>query len=185
MKAILLVTIVAFLSISLFGQNNTEIKTIYDYTVKDINGKDFAFKTLKGKKIMIINTASKCGYTGQFEQLQEIYTKYSKKGFVIVGFPSNDFMNQDPGTNEEILEFCSTNYGVTFPMMEKIRVKGKDMADIYKYLTDENLNGYESSKVKWNFQKYLIDENGYLVKVISTATSPDDEEIIKWIKSKK
>ena len=93
-------------------------------------------------------------------------------------------MSQDPGTNEEILEFCSANYGVTFPMMEKIRVKGKDMADIYKYLTDENLNGLESSKVKWNFQKYLIDKEGYLVKVIGTATSPDDEEIVKWIKSK-
>ncbi len=163
------------------AQHKEDIKSIYQFRVKDIEGNKFDFADLKGKKIMIVNTASKCGFTPQFEQLQEIYEKYKDNNFVIIGFPSNDFMNQDPGTNEEILEFCTLNYGVDFPMMTKIKVKGKRKAKIYKYLTDKNLNGYKSSKVKWNFQKYLINEEGYLEKVIGTSTSPDNDEIIKWI----
>ncbi|MBN2778168.1 MAG: glutathione peroxidase [Bacteroidales bacterium] len=182
MKTILLSSVVLFFSFSLSAQKEkTDIEPIYKYCVKDINGEKFHFKDLEGKKIMIVNTASKCGFTKQFKELQEVYDKYKDQNFVIVGFPSNDFMNQDPGTNEEILEFCSVNYGVNFPMMSKVKVTGKKKDKIYKYLTDKNLNGYESSSVKWNFQKYLIDENGYLVKVVGTKTSPDDEEIINWI----
>lgn len=181
MKNIIYILVLIILPISLISQEKNDIKPIYQFEVNDIDGNEFDFQTLEGKKIMIVNTASKCGYTKQFKELQEVYSRYKDQNFVIIGFPSNDFMNQDPGTNEEIYEFCSLNFGVTFPMMSKIEVTGKGKADIYKYLTDESLNGLESSKVKWNFQKYLIDENGYLVKVISTKIEPDDEQIINWI----
>jgi len=175
--------VLLILSVSLGAQDKkTDVKPIYQFKVKDINGQSFDFKEIEGKKIMIVNTASKCGFTKQFKELQEVYETYKDQNFVIVGFPSNDFMNQDPGTNEEILEFCTTNFGVSFPMMSKIVVTGKKKANIYKYLTEKDLNGYESSTVNWNFQKYLINEQGYLEKVIGTKTSPDDDEIINWIK---
>jgi glutathione peroxidase len=188
-KKIFLVTLILPISLFGFGQKaktSSELnpKSIYKYQVKDINGNEFDFESLKGKKIMIVNTASRCGYTKQFAALQEVYEKYKDKNFVIVGFPSNDFMNQDPGSDEEILEFCSINYGVTFPMMSKVKVTGKKKDSIYKFLTDVKQNGVESSSVGWNFQKYLIDENGYLVKVISTKIEPDAPEIIDWIEGK-
>jgi glutathione peroxidase len=157
--------------------------TIYQFKVTDLYGETFDFSTLKGKKIMIVNTASKCGLTPQYEGLEKLYKEYKDKDFVIIGFPANDFMKQEPGTSEEIAEFCTKNYGVTFPMMEKISVKEKDMAPIYKYLTSKELNGLEDSKVKWNFQKYLIGKDGKLEKVIDPGTKPYDEEIIKWINS--
>ncbi len=186
MTKIILASMLIFTSLSGFGQKKDEKKeqnpkSLYGYQVKDINGLDFNFESLRGKKIMIVNTASKCGFTKQFAALQEVYEKYKDQNFVIIGFPSNDFMNQDPGTDKEIMEFCSVNYGVTFPMMSKIKVTGKDKAPIYEFLTDEKLNGVMSSSVGWNFQKYLIDENGFLVKVINTKTEPDDPEIINWI----
>ncbi len=156
-------------------------KSIYDYTVKTLEGEDFSMASLKGKKIMIVNTASKCGFTPQYESLQELYETYGGDHFEIIGFPANNFMKQEPGSNTEIREFCTQNYGVTFPMMAKISVKGEDMTPIYQWLTQKSLNGVEDSKVKWNFQKYLIDEQGHLVKVIPTKTKPDDEEIINWI----
>ena len=187
MKNIFFTTLIVslLLSVSLGAQNKkSDVKPIYQFKVKDINGQSFDFKEIEGKKIMIVNTASKCGFTKQFKELQEVYETYKDQNFVIVGFPSNDFMNQDPGTNEEILEFCTTNFGVNFPMMSKINVTGKKKANIYKYLTDKDLNGYESTSVNWNFQKYLINELGYLEKVIGTKTSPDDDEIINWIEGK-
>jgi glutathione peroxidase len=189
MKKIFLMSFLIPLSLSLFGQKADKAqvsnpKSIHKYSVKDINGEEFDFAELKGKKVMIVNTASRCGFTKQFEGLQDLYEKYKDQNFVIIGFPSNDFMNQDPGTNEEILEFCTVNYGVTFPMMSKVVVTGKKKSPVYKFLTDKKLNGVESSNVGWNFQKYLIDENGYLVKVIGTKTEPMDEEIIKWIEGK-
>ena len=153
----------------------------YDYSVTDIDGNVFPFGQLKGKKVMIVNVASKCGNTPQYEQLEAVYKKYRDKGFIIIGFPANNFMHQEPGTNEEIKEFCTMNYGVTFPMMAKISVKGKDMAPIYKWLTSKELNGVEDSKVKWNFQKYLISAEGKLEKVIPPKVKPDDPEIIRWI----
>ena len=156
--------------------------SFYSFTVEDINGEPFALEQLKGKKVMVVNVASKCGYTKQYEQLQQVYAEYGGEDFVIIGFPANNFLKQEPGTNEEIKTFCSVNYGVTFPMMSKISVKGDDQADVYKWLTSKELNGFEDSKVKWNFQKYLISADGQLEKVISTKTSPDDEEIINWIK---
>jgi glutathione peroxidase len=157
-------------------------QSIHQFTVKDINGNDFSLAQLKGKKVMIVNTASKCGLTPQYEQLEEVYKKYGGDRFVIIGFPANNFMSQEPGSNEEIAQFCVKNYGVSFPMMSKISVKGKDMHELYTFLTTKQLNGLEDNTVGWNFQKYLIDEQGKLVKVINPRTLPNDPEIINWIK---
>lgn len=154
---------------------------IYGFKVTDLYGDDFDFAELKGKKILIVNTASKCGLTPQYKDLQALYDKYKDQNFIIVGFPANDFMSQEPGTNQEIAEFCELNYGVTFPMMSKISVKGKDMAPIYKFLTQESQNGFANSEVEWNFQKYLINEKGQLEKVVGPRILPTDDEIIKWI----
>ena len=170
------------LPLTLIAQKKNQ--PVYQFKVKDIYGENFDFSDLKGKKIMIVNTASKCGFTPQFAELQELFEKYKEENFVVIGFPTNDFMNQDPGTNDEILEFCQTNYGVDFPMMSKIIVTGKKKHPLYKYLTEKEYNGLEDSSVKWNFQKYLINEEGYLVKVLGTRTKPTDEEIINWIEGK-
>jgi glutathione peroxidase len=158
-------------------------QNIYSFKVEDIDGNTFDFSTLKGKKIMVVNTASKCGLTPQYKDLQALYEKYGSDNFVIVGFPANDFMKQEPGTNEEIGAFCEKNYGVTFPMMSKISVKGKEMHPIYHFLTEKSQNGLEDSDVEWNFQKYLINENGELEKVISPRTNPMDDEIVNWLKA--
>ena len=163
-------------------EKSQEMENIYQFKVKNLAGEDFDFASLKGKKIMIVNTASKCGLTPQYKDLQKLYETYKDDNFVIVGFPANNFLKQEPGTNEEIAEFCQLNYGVTFPMMEKISVKGKEMHPIYKFLTEKAKNGLEDSKVKWNFQKYLIDENGNLAKIIAPKTLPTDASIIDWIK---
>ncbi len=168
---------------SVSGQNVQEMEntSIYQFTVKDITGADFALSDLKGKKVMIVNTASKCGLTPQYEQLESLYNTYKNQNFVIIGFPANNFANQEPGTNEEIAEFCQMNYGVSFPMMSKISVKGDDIHPLYAFLTQKEQNGVESSEVSWNFQKYLIDENGHLDKVIDPKTLPTDQRIISWI----
>ncbi|HUH51662.1 MAG TPA: glutathione peroxidase [Flavobacterium sp.] len=155
--------------------------TIYGFKVIDLNGDTFDFAALKGKKILVVNTASKCGLTPQYKDLQALYDKYKDQNFIIVGFPANDFMSQEPGPDQEIAEFCEMNYGVTFPMMSKISVKGKDIAPIYKFLTQESQNGYADSEVEWNFQKYLINEKGQLEKVVGPRILPTDDEIIKWI----
>jgi len=158
-------------------------ETIYQYKVEDLSGNSFDFASLKGKKVMIVNTASKCGLTPQYKDLEAIYKQYKDKGFVIVGFPANNFASQEPGTNAEIGAFCQQNYGVTFPMMDKVSVKGDDMCEVYKFLTQKSKNGLQDSEVEWNFQKYLINEKGELVKVIKPKTLPTDPEIINWIKS--
>lgn len=158
-------------------------ETIYQFKVTDLRGDAFDFASLKGKKVIVVNTASKCGLTPQYKDLEAIYEKYKDKGLVIVGFPANNFASQEPGTNKEIAEFCQLNYGVTFPMMEKISVKGDDMAPIYKFLTEKSKNGLQDSEVEWNFQKYLINEKGELVKVVSPKTLPTDPEITDWLKS--
>lgn len=160
----------------------SEQQTIYNYRVKDIAGDDFDFASLKGKKIMIVNTASECGLTPQYEQLQAVYEEFKDKNFVIIGFPANNFGAQEPGSNEQIATFCKKNYGVSFPIMSKISVKGSDIHPIYQFLTQKAKNGLQDSEVQWNFQKYLIDEKGHLAKVISPRTLPNDPEIINWIK---
>ena len=156
-------------------------KSFYDFKVKTLSGQEFDMASLKGKKVMVVNTASKCGLTPQYEGLQELYSKYGGDDFVIIGFPANNFMNQEPGSDKEIAAFCTENYGVTFPMMSKISVKGDDMHPLYKWLTQKELNGVEDSNVSWNFQKYLIDESGKLVKVIKPKDKPDSEEILVWL----
>ncbi len=158
-------------------------QNIYQFQVEDLEGNTFDFSTLKGKKILIVNTASECGLTPQYEQLQAIYEKYKDKNLVIVGFPANNFGSQEPGTNQQIATFCQKNYGVTFPMMAKISVKGNDMHAVYQFLTQKAKNGLEDSEVQWNFQKYLINEKGELDKVISPRTLPTDAEIVNWIES--
>ncbi|HRG17603.1 MAG TPA: glutathione peroxidase [Flavobacterium lutivivi] len=167
-------------------ENKTTMQkqNIYQFKVTDLYGNTFDFSTLKGKKIMIVNTASECGLTPQYRDLEAIYEKYKDQNFIIVGFPANNFGAQEPGSNEQIASFCKKNYGVTFPMMSKISVKGKDMHEVYQFLTQKSKNGLQDSEVAWNFQKYLIDENGELVKVIQPQTLPTDREIILWIESK-
>nr|WP_316928361.1 glutathione peroxidase [Marinilabilia salmonicolor] len=155
----------------------------YDFSVKTLQGETFNLNALRGKKVMVVNTASKCGLTPQYEQLQAIYEQYGGEDFEIIGFPANNFMNQEPGTAEEIAEFCQLNYGVTFPMMEKISVKGDDQHPLYQWLTQKTKNGVADSNVQWNFQKYLIGPDGKLEKVIPPKTKPDDAEVINWITS--
>lgn len=174
---------ILILAITAFGTLSFSQNTIYGYTVMDLSEKPFDFSTLKGKKIMIVNTASKCGLTPQYEQLEKIYKDYKDQNFIIIGFPANNFLRQEPGTATEIREFCTKNYGVTFPMMSKISVKGSDMAEIYKWLTQKALNGVLDSEVTWNFQKYLINEKGELVGKIPPREKPDSERIIQWIKT--
>jgi len=152
----------------------------YDFKVKTLEGEDFNLASLKGKKVMVVNTASKCGYTPQYKDLEEIYMQYEGK-LVIIGFPANNFLNQEPGSALEIRQFCTDKYSVTFPLMEKISVKGKDMHPLYKWLTSKELNGVMDSEVKWNFQKYLIDENGKLVDVLYSKEKPGSEKVIAWL----
>jgi len=173
---------IALVVLSLVVSGMLQAQTIYDFKVEDIDGKSVDLASFKGKKVMIVNTASKCGLTPQFEELEKLYNLYKASGFVIVGFPTNDFMSQDPGSNEEIKAFCTKNYGVSFPMMAKIKVKGDEKHPLYQFLTQKEKNGLEDNKVQWNFQKYLINESGKLVKVIKPNTSPLDEEIQNWIK---
>lgn len=163
-----------------------ERPSIYDqnFKVQTLTGETFNLSSLKGKKVMIVNTASKCGLTPQYEELEQIYNRYKEKGFVVVGFPANNFAEQEPGSNKEIAEFCKMNYGVTFPMMSKISVKGDDMDAVYKWLTQKSKNGLQDSEVEWNFQKYLLNEKGELVKVVAPRTTPSDEKIINWITTK-
>ena len=177
-KNFLLFVLFILTSVTVNAQNNT---SIYQFKVEDLSGNTFDFASLKGKKILIVNTASKCGYTPQYEQLEAIYNKYKNKNLVIIGFPANNFMWQEPGTNAEIATFCKSKYGVTFPMMAKISVKGKDMHPIYQFLTQKKLNGVLDSKVEWNFQKYLINEKGQLEQVYMSGVKPNDEKIINWI----
>lgn len=161
-----------------------DISSFHDLTAKDINGKEYKMSQLKGKKVMVVNVASHCGYTPQYKQLQQLYEMYKDKNFIILGFPCNQFMGQEPGSNTEIMEFCQKNYGVTFPMFEKVDVKGADQSPIYQWLTKKELNKVEDSEVSWNFNKYLIDENGNYVKHHKSGVEPLDEEITNWIEGK-
>lgn len=159
-------------------------ENIHQFTVTTIDGGKFDLSTLKGKKVLVVNTASKCGLTPQYKDLESLYKKYGGETFTIIGFPANNFLSQEPGTDSEIKEFCEINYGVTFPMMSKISVKGDDMHPLYQWLTQKSRNGVMDSEVKWNFQKYMIDEEGRLVDMIPPKESPLSEKIIKWIEQK-
>ncbi|MDD4609827.1 MAG: glutathione peroxidase [Bacteroidaceae bacterium] len=179
MKKSILLLVLLVTSLFTMAQN----KTLYAFSAKTITGETFDFSSLKGKRVMIVNTASKCGYTPQYEQLQELFETYGDDKFTIIGFPSNNFFHQEPGTNLEISQFCTKNYGVTFTMMEKIAVKGKKIHPLYKWLTKKSENGVLNAPVKWNFQKFLIDENGNVVGYAKTKEKPNSKRLVKWIET--
>jgi glutathione peroxidase len=154
---------------------------LHNFTATAIDGTEYPLAQFAGKKVMVVNVASKCGLTPQYKSLQALYEKYKDRGLVIVGFPANNFLAQEPGTNEEIRAFCEENYGVTFPMMAKISVKGDDIHPLYAWLTKKGENGVADAEVMWNFQKFLIDAQGNFVRSIDPRTSPDDEEILRWL----
>jgi glutathione peroxidase len=179
MKKILALAIFVIIGMTVMSQS----KSFYDFKVKNIDGDDFDLALLKGKKVLVVNTASKCGLTPQYEDLQKLYDKYSSQNFIIIGFPANNFLKQEPGTDAEIKQFCSSKYNVTFPMMSKISVKGDEIHPLYQWLTEKELNGIMDSNVKWNFQKYMIDEEGNFVDVAFPKTNPMDDQIISWIEN--
>lgn len=155
----------------------------YNFKVNDINGEAYDLSQHKGQKILVVNTASECGLTPQYETLEEVYKEFGGDNFVIIGFPANNFGGQEPGSNDEIKAFCQKNYGVSFPMMAKISVKGDDMHPLYQWLTQKSKNGVENAPVGWNFQKFMIDENGNYAGIVSPQDSPASDEIVSWIKN--
>lgn len=156
-------------------------KSIYDFKMKNIDGQEIKLSNYKGKVMMIVNTASKCGYTPQYEGLQGVYGKYKDKGLVILGFPANNFMGQEPGTEAEIKEFCSTKYKVTFPVFAKISVKGEDQHPLYNFLTNKATNPEFSGDISWNFNKFLLDRGGKVVARFGSKDRPDSEAVIAAI----
>jgi glutathione peroxidase len=156
-------------------------KTIYDFKVDGLSGDTIDFSKFKGKKILVVNTASKCGYTPQYEYLEKLYELYKDK-LVIVGFPANNFGSQEPGPNDSIRAFCTRNYGVTFPMAAKVSVKGDDIAPIFKWLTNKTENGVMDAEITWNFTKFLLDENGALIAKFDSKVGPMSDEIVKYLK---
>ena len=161
---------------------STMESSFYDFEMKDLDGNSVDFSSFKGKKVLIVNVASKCGYTPQYEGLQELHENFGDK-VTIIAFPANNFGGQEPGSNEEIKDFCSANYGVTFPVFEKISVKGFDKHPIYRWLSDPKQNGWNSEEPSWNFCKYLLDEKGELLKYYPSSVTPLDEDIINTIES--
>lgn len=152
-------------------------KNVYEFTMKDIDVNDVKLDAYKGKVVMIVNVASKCGYTSQYEGMEAVYKKYKDQGLVVLGFPANNFMGQEPGTEEEIKEFCSTKYGVTFPMFSKISVTGTDQHPLYTYLTSKESNPEFGGDISWNFNKFLVDRTGKIVARFGSKDKPEGEAI--------
>jgi len=187
MKKLFLAPLLIILGIILYAFNMKKglaTSSIHQFKAKTIDGDVFDFSTLKGKKILIVNTASECGFTDQYKQLEEVFKKYKSTNFVVIGFPCNQFGGQEPGTNSDIKSFCSKNFGVTFLLMDKVNVKGDSICEIYKWLTKKEQNGVMSSLVTWNFQKYMIDEKGFLVDYVLPVQKPDCAKIVNWIEGK-
>lgn len=180
MKLIKILFIMALFSFSGKAQTVAPKESLYDLEIKDINGEKLDLQQFKGKKLLFVNVASKCGFTNQYEGLQELYAAYKDK-LTVLGLPCNQFGGQEPGTTSEIKSFCSLTYGVDFPMTEKIEVKGKNQHPIYQWLTQKEKNGKMNSSVKWNFQKYLVDEEGRLIDVFYSVTKPMSKKITKLI----
>jgi len=157
--------------------------SVHEFTLKSIDGKTTPLANYKGKVVMIVNVASRCGYTPQYTQLEAVYAKYKDQGLVILGFPANNFMGQEPGTDEEIKTFCSTKYNVTFPLFSKISVKGDDKAPLYQFLTDKTANPTTGGEIGWNFTKFLVDRNGKVIQRFDTKTKPDAPEVISAIEA--
>jgi glutathione peroxidase len=156
-------------------------KTFHDFTVKTIEGQTISLSQFKGEKVLVVNTASKCGLTPQYEDLEKLYKQFGGEDFTIIGFPANNFLKQEPGTNAEIKQFCNDSYGVSFPMMAKISVKGDDIDPLYQWLTSKDLNGVMDAEVTWNFQKFMIDESGHLAGMAPPKEKPYSEKILNWI----
>lgn len=178
MKKILIMAIMILTGIT---ASNAQDTNFYSFSVNTIDGEEISLEAFRGKKLLVVNVASKCGLTPQYEDLQKLYEEFGGDNFEIIGFPANNFLRQEPGTNEEIKQFCSVNYGVSFPMMAKISVKGKDIHPLYEWLTKKKNNGVMDAKVSWNFQKFMIDEEGNLVDMASPKTKPYDDKIINWL----
>ncbi len=182
MRTIIITAMFLILAVALQAQ---EKKSFYDFKAVTIDGQPIDLSSFKGKRVLVVNTASKCGYTPQYAELEELFKTYGGDRFTVIGFPANNFMGQEPGSNSEIREFCTSKYDITFPMMSKISVKGKDIDPLYQWLTSKEENGLMDAPVKWNFQKFLIDENGNLVGMAPTKESPTSERIVSWIKTGK
>ena len=159
------------------------MKTLYDFTMKTISGKDFPLIRFKGKKVLVVNVASKCGLTPQYAELEKLWREFGPERFVILGFPANNFLWQEPGTNEEIAAFCSLKYDVSFPMFAKISVRGKNIDPLYSWLTKKSENGVSDAKMQWNFQKFLIGENGQWIDMVPPKESPYCDKILNWLRS--
>ena len=172
---------ISFIIFSFYLKKGKPTSSIHQFKAKTIDGELFDFSSLKGKKILIVNTASKCGFTPQFKELEQLFELYKDKNFAIIGFPCNQFNEQDPGTGAEIKDFCTRNYGVSFLMMDKVNVKGDSISEIYNWITSKEKNGVMNSAVKWNFQKYMIDENGFLVDYVLSFKKPNCKKIVSWI----
>jgi glutathione peroxidase len=155
--------------------------SVYDFKMKNIDGKQVSLSDFRGHVTLIVNVASRCGFTPQYEGLQKLYLKYKDQGFVILGFPANNFMGQEPGTDEEIKTFCSAKYNVTFPMFSKISVKGADMHPLYKFLTDKSTNPDFGGDIKWNFNKFLVDKNGKIVARFEPPVKPDSDQVVQAV----
>jgi glutathione peroxidase len=173
---------ISIILLSVAGLSHAQNKNFHDFSAETIDGEKISLSQFKGKKLLVVNTASKCGLTPQYEQLEELYETYGGEGFEIIGFPANNFGKQEPGTDEEIKSFCEQNYGVSFTMMSKISVKGDNINPIYAWLTQKEKNGVKDSEVSWNFQKYFIDEDGNLIDYVSPKTTPLDEKVISWVR---
>ncbi len=182
LSAIFLLAIIAAFTTTLKAQKNMD-QTIYPFTVQDIDGHEVSLSAYKGKVVLIVNVASECGYTPQYESLQALYAKYQDQGLVVLGFPANDFGAQEPGTNAEIKDFCSARFGINFPMFSKITVKGEGQHPLYHFLTTESLNGLNGEQVKWNFQKFLISKEGKLLSVIKHSTAVSDDAAMDLIEA--
>ncbi len=163
--------------------DGTKVTSVLDFTMKDIDGKPVELSKYKGKVILVVNVASKCGLTKQYTPLQATYEKYKDKGLVVLGFPANDFMGQEPGSEKEIKQFCSTTYSVTFDMFSKISVKGDEMHDLYRFLTSKEANGEFAGPIRWNFDKFLVDREGKVIGRFHPRTSPDDKKIVAAIEA--
>ena len=181
MKSYKYLFILMFSFLGLFSSKAQTPKSIHSFKVESLDGKTIDFSKFKGKKILIVNTASECGFTPQYEDLEKLYETYKNK-LVVVGFPANNFGGQEPGNNQEIATFCKKNYGVTFPMAAKVSVKGNDTAPIFKFLTDKKLNGVKNTTILWNFTKFLLNEKGELIDTFISTTKPTSDSITKYLK---
>lgn len=184
LKKLMIASLILFGTLSMNPLNPTvdaKTKSVLDFKAKDIDGKNVKLSKYKGKVLLIVNTASECGYTPQYEGLQAIYEKYQAKGFYVLGFPANNFKGQEPGKDAEIKEFCTSKYKVTFPMFSKISVKGDDQNPIYKFLTGKETNPNFAGEITWNFNKFLVDKNGKVVARFASKDKPESDAVIQAI----